>query len=280
MSTYYTLLGLEPHATHEAIEAAYQHQREGYDPARVADLDPDMQRLAEARSAEIEQAYRTLHDPQRRQQYDQQIGIAKRTNPNVVARRQLTPRERTMVVIGGLVALGLIVGMWIFTGRGAGVEGQAMGEVNRPAPEFTLQTLDGNEVNLAAYKGKVVLVNFWGTWCEPCQRELPALQAANERYAEQGLVIIGVNLTDDERTQGRSEDDIRSFVAQYQLTYPIALDQDGRVTDSFRVYPLPTSFFIDPQGQIRYVHVGELTLDDIIARFTELQLSAMVNETP
>ncbi|EFO81177.1 alkyl hydroperoxide reductase/ Thiol specific antioxidant/ Mal allergen [Oscillochloris trichoides DG-6] len=279
MSTYYTLLGLEPDATYAAIEAAYQQQRQRYDPERVADLDPDMRRLAEVRSAELEQAYRTLSDAQRRQQYDQQLGIGKIAPPQATARRQLSARERNMVLIGGLVAVGLIIGIWIFTGRGAEVQGQPMGEVNRPAPNFTLQTLDGNEVSLADYQGKVVLVNFWGTWCEPCQRELPALQSANERYAEQGLVIIGVNLTDDERTQGRSEDDIRAFVEQYQLSYPIALDRDGRVTDSFRVFPLPTSFFIDPQGQIRYVHVGELTLNDIIARFTELQSSAMADAT-
>ncbi|WP_255603333.1 TlpA disulfide reductase family protein [Oscillochloris sp. ZM17-4] len=140
--------------------------------------------------------------------------------------------------------------------------------------------MSGDTVNLTAYRGQVVLVNFWGTWCEPCKRELPALQAANERYGDKGLTIIGVNLTDDEQSQGVSEDGIRTFAEQYNLTYPIALDRDGSVTDAFRVFPLPTSFFIDAQGQIRYVHVGELTLDDVAARFTELQREGLARSAP
>ena len=155
-----------------------------------------------------------------------------------------------------------------------------MGEVNRPAPAFSLQTVAGDRISLTAYRGKVVLVNFWGTWCEPCKRELPALQAANERLGAKGLAIIGVNLTDDEKLQGVSEDGIRQFVAQYNLTYPIALDREGSVTNAFRVFPLPTSFFIDAQGQIRYVHVGELTLDDVTARFTELQREGLALGAP
>jgi cytochrome c biogenesis protein CcmG, thiol:disulfide interchange protein DsbE len=182
--------------------------------------------------------------------------------------------------VGALVALALVVGIWVFTGRSTDVQGQAMGEVNRPAPTFSLQTLKGDTVDLKAYQGKVVLLNFWGTWCEPCKRELPALQVANERLGDQGLVIIGVNLTDDERLQGRSEEDIRTFVAQYNLTYPIALDRNGSVTDAFRVFPLPTSFFIDAQGRIRYVHVGELTLKDVTARFTELQREGLAPGAP
>lgn len=191
--------------------------------------------------------------------------------------RRLSPRERTIAIVGALVALSLVVTIWLITGRNSDVASQAMGEVDRPAPAFSLQSLDGTTLSLADYQGKVVLVNFWGTWCEPCKREMPALQAANERYAAQGLAIIGVNLTDDEKLQGRSEDDVRAFAAQYNLTYPIALDRDGSVTDAFRVFPLPTSFFIDTQGHIRYVHVGELSLDDVTSRFNELQQEARTN---
>jgi cytochrome c biogenesis protein CcmG/thiol:disulfide interchange protein DsbE len=273
MSTYYTVLGLEPAASREQIEDAYQRQRERYNPERVAELDEDMRRVAAQRTAEIEQAHRILSDPLRRRQYDISIGVAPQEDAaeRVVARRQLSPRERMFASVGALAAFCLVVAIWVLTGRGASVEGQAMGEVNRPAPAFSLQTLAGDSVSLTEYSGKVVLLNFWGTWCEPCKREMPALQAANERYGDQGLAIIGVNLTDDEQLQGVTEEQVRQFVAQYNLTYPIALDRDGSVTNAFRVYPLPTSFFIDAQGRIRYVHVGELTLDDVTARFTELQ---------
>lgn len=273
MSTYYTLLGLEPQASREAVEAAYQRQRERYNPQRVAELDEGLCKVANQRTAEIEQAYRILSDPDRRRQYDIGIGVAPQegATARAVARRQLSPRERTFASLGALAAFALVVTIWVLTGRGDGVQGQAMGEVDRPAPPFSLQTLAGDSVSLAEYRGKVVLVNFWGTWCEPCKREMPALQAANERYSDQGLAIIGVNLTDDEIVQGVTEEQVRQFVAQYNLTYPIALDRDGSVTNAFRVFPLPTSFFIDAQGHIRYVHVGELTLDDVTARFTELQ---------
>jgi peroxiredoxin len=282
MSTYYTLLGLEPQASREAVEAAYQRQRERYNPERVAELDADVRQVAAQRTAEIEQAYRILSDPDRRRQYDIGIGVAPQAGApaRAVARRQLSPRERLFAAVGALSALGLVVAIWVFTGRGAGVQGQAMGEVDRPAPPFSLQTLAGGNVNLTEYRGQVVLVNFWGTWCEPCKREMPALQAANERYGGQGLAIIGVNLTDDEQLQGVTEEQVRQFAAQYNLTYPIALDRDGSVTNAFRVFPLPTSFFIDAQGRIRYVHVGELTLDDVTARFTELQQERSARGAP
>jgi peroxiredoxin len=282
MNTHYTLLGLEPQASREEIDAAYQRQRERYNPERVTDLDDVMRQVAEERTAEIERAYAILSDPVRRRQYDISIGVATAASPAVraSARRQITPRERMVAVIGSLAAVALVAAIWVFTGRSTDVQGQPMGEVNRPAPPFSLQTLTGETVSLSAYQGQVVLVNFWGTWCEPCKRELPALQAASERYRDKGLTIIGVNLTDDEKLQGNSEDDVRAFITQFNLTYPIALDRDGSVTDAFRVFPLPTSFFIDAQGRIRYVHVGELTLDDVTARFTELQREGLALGAP
>jgi peroxiredoxin len=146
-----------------------------------------------------------------------------------------------------------------------------VGEVNRPAPAITLATLDGEEVQLSDYEGQVVLVNFWGTWCEPCKRETPALQTAYEELNDQGLVIIGVNLTNDEITLGNSEADIHAFAEQYNVTYPIALDRMGEARKAFSVYPLPTSFFIDPYGNIRYVRVGEITTQEVTELFTALQ---------
>jgi peroxiredoxin len=281
MSTHYVLLGLEPQAGGDEIDAAYQRQRERYNPDRVADLDDDLRQVAKERTAEIDRAYAILSDPVCRRQYDISIGVAPAEggSARVSARRQISSRERMFAAVGVIAALALVATIWVITGRGD-VQSQAMGEVNRPAPAFSLQTVAGTSVSLTEYRGKVVLVNFWGTWCEPCKREMPALQAASERLGDKGLAIIGVNLTDDEKLQGISEDAIRSFVAQYNLTYPIALDRDGSVTNAFRVFPLPTSFFIDAQGRIRYVHVGELTLDDVTARFTELQREGLALGAP
>lgn len=276
MSNHYTTLGVAPEADQADIEAAYQRRRERYALEGLQDLDPDLVQVAEARIAELERAYQILSDPQRRQQYDASLQPeARRVAPP--QRRALTPRERMYAVIGAVVALALVGAVWVLTGRDAGgVQGQAMGAVNRPAPSFTLPELDGGTIDFEQYRGQVVLLNFWATWCEPCQRELPALQAAHEQYSSQGLTIIGVNLADDEFSQGTTPEEIRAFLDQYGVTFPIALDIEGKTTDAYRVFPLPTSFFIDPNGQIRYVHVSELKFDDVSARFNELRNAAGV----
>jgi cytochrome c biogenesis protein CcmG, thiol:disulfide interchange protein DsbE len=270
--SYYTLLGIDPNAPQEVVDTAYQRQRERYDPARVAD-DVEMRAMALERTAELDRAYAVLADPERRRQYDAGLsgdggGLAAATTG---VRRGLSPRERTYAVVGVLVAVALVAIIWILTGReSTGVAGQAMPELNREAPAFDLQELGGGTISLADYQGQVVLLNFWGTWCEPCKRELPALEQAHQRYGEQGLAVIGVNLTHNERTQGGSEATIQAFLEQFGVTYPNVLDEQGEVTNAYRVFPLPTSFFIDGTGRIRYVHIGELTFNDVEARFLEL----------
>jgi peroxiredoxin len=272
MGTLYTLLGIEPDASAEAVVAAYERQRERYNPERVADLDPEMRRVAAERIAEIERAYAVLSSPERRKAYDASLRAdhSPETMVAASARRSLTRRERAFAFGGAALALVLVAAIWVLTGRDALPGGASMGEMDRPAPSFAVPALEGGTIDLADYSGKVVLLNFWATWCEPCVRELPALQQAYLRYGDQGLAVIGVNLTDDEMAQGGDNDKIRAFLSQYGVTYPIALDVEGEITNNYRVFPLPTSFFIDPQGRIRYVHIGELTLEDVTARFAEL----------
>jgi peroxiredoxin len=271
MSDYYTLLGIAPTADQDTIDAAYQAQRARYRPELVAELDGAMRRVAQERTTQIEQAYHVLSDPQRRHQYDAGLNPTLQQNSDSGGRRGLSPREIGLTLTGVVLVLVIIGTIWMLTGNDTGPGGQAMGEIDRPAPDFSLDTLDGPPINLANYRGQIVLLNFWATWCEPCKRELPALQTAYETYADDGLMVIGINLTDDEVLQGSSENDLRDFIAQYGVTYPIALDHEGRTTNDYRVFPLPTSFFIDGAGRIRYAHIGELTLDDISARFNELR---------
>jgi len=187
---------------------------------------------------------------------------------------RLAPRERLTVLLAAAAAIAVIAGVWMLTGREARDNGTAMGEINRPAPQFVLPALAGSEIDLSAYRGRVVLLNFWGTWCEPCKRELPALQAAHQELNEAGLSVIGINLTYDETTKGNSLSDVAAFLAQYGVDFPIALDTEGDTTQDYRVFPLPTSFFIDREGRIRYVHIGELQLSDIYTRFSELNTEA------
>jgi cytochrome c biogenesis protein CcmG, thiol:disulfide interchange protein DsbE len=275
MSTYYSTLRIAPDASLAEIEAAYVKQLERYSPTLVENMDAELQKVAVERSAELQHIYAVLSDQERRRQYDISIGITPRsTTAQTPARRSLSPREQIYAIGGAVVALILVASIWLLTGRN-NEQTRAMGEVNRPAPAIDLPTLDGGQIDLASFRGQVVLVNFWGTWCEPCRREMPALQSAYDQLRNEGFQVIGVNLADDEATNGTGVEEIREFVRQYGVTYPNGLDTEGSVTNAYRVFPLPTSFFIDAQGNIRYVHVGELNLEDIQARFKQLQEEAM-----
>ena len=281
MSNYYTILGIAPDASLVAIEAAYSRQIERYSPVLVAGIDPELQRIAEERTAEFQRIYDVLRDVDRRRQYDVSQGFVKAElrAAKLSAKRSLSTREQIYAIAGALLALALVAGIWIFTGRGDTEALRAMGEVNRPAPAIALPTIDGKQLDLSTFRGQVVLVNFWGTWCEPCRREMPALQSAYMQLRDQGFTVLGVNLTNDEMTNGTPTETIRAFIEQYGVTYPTALDIEGKVSNDYRVFPLPTSFFIDAQGRIRYVHVGELSLDDVTARFNQLKREAMALST-
>lgn len=178
--------------------------------------------------------------------------------------------ERRGIIISIVLALILIVAVWVFTAQDT-QSTPVVAEANRPAPDFDLPSLDGESIRLSDYRGHVVLLNFWGTWCDPCRRETPEIQAAYEQLADQGVMIIGINLTVDELAQGRTEEDIQEFASSYGITYPIGLDRDGAVARSYGIFPIPTSLFIDPEGNIRYMRFSEVTTDDIVSLVAELQ---------
>jgi cytochrome c biogenesis protein CcmG/thiol:disulfide interchange protein DsbE len=124
------------------------------------------------------------------------------------------------------------------------------------ARDFTLQTIDGHSVSLSDYEGNVVLVNFWATWCPPCQAEIPALQQAYETHKDEGFVVLGIN--DDE-----SEAAVRPFVQGMGMTYPILLDGNGRLLQEYRAQGLPMSIFLDRKGTIKVRHIGYLSAEQL-----------------
>lgn len=132
-------------------------------------------------------------------------------------------------------------------------------EIGRPAPAFTLGLLGGDYLSLDELRGKVVLLNFWATWCEPCRDEMPAMQRVYERYRDQGFEIVGINLREPEVT-------VKGFVSQLGLTFPIVYDLTGEVYDAYLVRPMPTSYFVDRQGIIRFLFIGPMTEEDIERR--------------
>ncbi len=119
------------------------------------------------------------------------------------------------------------------------------------APDFTLSLLDDREITLSELWGKVVLVNFWTSWCPPCRQEMPAIESVYRSYKDIGLVVIGLNLTAQD-----SKQEAASFAQEVGVTFPIALDLDNSVGNLYRVTALPTSFFIDRKGVIRSIIVG------------------------
>ncbi|MCS6802076.1 MAG: TlpA disulfide reductase family protein [Chloroflexota bacterium] len=135
----------------------------------------------------------------------------------------------------------------------------ATARVNDPAPLFTARTLQGEAVNLANYRGKLVILNFWASWCGPCRSEMPAIEAASIRYRDAGVVFLGVNVQEASAT-------VTAFVDEFKLTFPILLDPNGAISAVYRVRSLPTTFFIDRDGILREQFTGEMNASVIDRR--------------
>lgn len=138
---------------------------------------------------------------------------------------------------------------------------EAQPALDYPAPDFTLNTLDGGQVTLATLRGQPVVLNFWATWCDPCRREMPALQATAELYAGE-VTVLGID-------QGEAAATVQAFIDEYGLTYPILLDEKFSVGQQYNIRGMPTTFFIDADGIVRYLWVGEMnriTLAEGIAK--------------
>src|SRR5258707_15384714 len=113
--------------------------------------------------------------------------------------------------------------------------------IGKGAPDFTLTGTDGKAYRLKDYQGKLVVLNFWATWCAPCRLETPLLQKTYARLQNAGLVIVGIDQAEDVAP-------VNSFVKEFSLTYPILLDSDLTTTQAYGVVGLPTSFFLDSKG--------------------------------
>lgn len=127
------------------------------------------------------------------------------------------------------------------------------------APDFTLPSLEGKSKKLSDFRGKKVIINFWATWCGPCKAEMPEMQTYYEKHKGQDFTILGVNMTDTEK----SKSGIKPFAKEYGVTFPVVLDTKGKVMSTYQVTGFPTSYFIDKQGVIQYKLVGAMNKDMI-----------------
>lgn len=172
-----------------------------------------------------------------------------------------------------LMTLSLILGTaWVMMSR---ISGQADPSMVPPAPragfrapDFTLDTLDGESVTLSDLRGQAVLINFWATWCPPCRAELPTIQTAYDRHVDQGLVVLAVDMSESPQT-------VVAFARRFGLSFPIPLDRDGQVAAQYRVRAIPTSFFVDRESVVRSVFTGPMNRPLI-----EQRLSQILGEAP
>ena len=126
-----------------------------------------------------------------------------------------------------------------------------------PAPEIVLKDLQGGEVKLSDLRGKIVLVNFWATWCKPCKEEMPAMQASYDKLRDKGFVVLAVNELED---TARVAEHIRT----HGHTFEVVMDHNNQVANMYGVVGLPASFLIDPQGIVRERIAGSLLTESRI----------------
>jgi peroxiredoxin len=167
-------------------------------------------------------------------------------------------RKPIQIVILFLILLlgGYAIGSSVFGGDGKPREGSK-------APSFELLGLDGLTHTLDEYKGKSVVLNFWGSWCGPCVKEMPALQAQWEKWKDQGVVVIGVNVGEDRMT-------VENFVKLVNINFPVVMDTGRDAVRSYGVSPLPTTFFINTKGKVDSIHIGQLDLDSLDGQIGKL----------
>lgn len=141
--------------------------------------------------------------------------------------------------------------------------GSRVPAVGLPADDFRLIDLDGKAHKLSQYRGQVVLVNFWATWCKPCTTEMPAMQTTYDKLREKGFMVLAVNELEDDAK-------VREHIRQYGHTFPVLMDTDNKVANQFGVFGLPVSVFIDHEGRVQeYIKGGLLTeqkIEETVAR--------------
>ena len=275
--TYYETLGIAVDASNDDIVAACAAATARFEADIQNDPSGELLNVAMQRIAEFEAIRDTLCDQRRRYLYDRSLGLVMHPSPDLQsgpppsADGNPVRRELVMVILGGLIGLVIVAIVWVISGRMATPVMPAAAETNRPAPAFMLPLLGGGELQLADLKGKIVVVNFWGTWCEPCKAETPALEAAYIQLQSQGVEFVGINLRHQEALGTEGDTDIANFVKNYGVTYPIVFDTTGEISRKYQISPIPVSYFLDQQGNIRYVYVGTLTTADTVELVRRLQ---------
>jgi peroxiredoxin len=164
-----------------------------------------------------------------------------------------------VVVLAGLLSCIL----YLIANRTSGDNGVQPG---KPAPDFELYTLDGQKARLSDYKGKRVIVNFWATWCPPCREEMPDMQKFYESYKDAEIEILAVNLLES----GSKEETI-AFAEEFDIRFPILLDENGQVSNVYKATAIPTSYLIDSNGIVQHKIIGAMSYSWMVSQVTRMQ---------
>ncbi len=153
-----------------------------------------------------------------------------------------------------IVVISLFI-LFLFSSATAG-PGEIHEIIGKEAPDFTLKDMADADVTLASFKGKVIVVNFWATWCKPCKKEMPSLNELYNTYKDKGVVVLGVSVD-------RSKKPILKFLNKTTVDFPILLDADLTVKNElYKVFSLPTTFIIDRSGILKKYYRGEMNWMD------------------
>lgn len=144
-------------------------------------------------------------------------------------------------------------------------QGVAIGE---EAPDFRAKSHEGNNERLAEFRGKVVLLNFWATWCGPCRQEMPELEKLQQQYSAQGFTVLGLNI--DNQIQ-----DVNAYLKDVPVSFPILFDPKQKISQRYNVSEMPNTVIIDRDGKVRHVHKGYQP--GLINKY-ETEIKALINE--
>lgn len=185
-----------------------------------------------------------------------------RTRKPSRSRRKRVPQKGIppigMIVIGAVILLIGLAAFFALSKEGAnsfiqsGEYSSVPMPVEYPAPELELVTMQGDAVSLADYRGQVVLLNLWATWCPPCKEELPVLEAYYKNHRDEGFVIIGVE-------DGQPVEEVEAYIKTTGVTYPIWIGHEYATEIAFSAFSLPSSFVIDREGTVRLSWVGVIS---------------------
>lgn len=174
----------------------------------------------------------------------------------LLKRRRLVIRTMILVVLAAAVGYTLYAN---FTKDN--VQKVAVGKT---APDFALVDMNGQKHRLSDYRGEGVFLNFWATWCKPCEREMPYIDKSYTEFKDKGVKVLTVDV-------GESELAVNNFIERHNLSFPVMIDKDGQVQTAYGINPLPITFLIDKDGKVVRSHVGELTQATVNQFMEEIQ---------